>query len=160
MRKEITYKLQGNGLDSWNIKEFDFDENQEEKLINAYVVYEKPTDYINTLKEAFNIKLEQIDSRTQELIFQGFAFAGLHWSLSIKAQINWNNLPQLPQTVFPLAIQDMNGVDYDLEFSQRMDFYYTAVAVKNSHLQSGNVLKREVSDMQTIQEILNFVDPR
>ena len=114
----------------------------------------------STLEEAKEMKLAQIDSRTQELIFQGFSFAGLHWSLSINAQINWNNLPQLPQTVFPLAIQDMNGVDYDLEFSQRMDFYYTAVAVKNSHLQSGNVLKREVSDMQTIQEISNFVDPR
>jgi hypothetical protein len=114
----------------------------------------------DTLEEAKEMKIAQIDSRTQELIFEGFSFAGLHWSLSINAQINWNNLPQLPQTVFPLAIQDMNGVDYDLEFSQRMDFYYTAVAVKNSHLQSGNVLKREVSDMQTIQEISNFVDPR
>lgn len=114
----------------------------------------------STLEEAKEMKLAQIDSRTQELIFEGFSFAGLHWSLSINAQINWNNLPQLPQTVFPLAIQDMNGVDYDLEFSQRMDFYYTAVAVKNSHLQSGNVLKREVSDMQTIQDVLNFQDPR
>lgn len=160
MRKEITYKLQGNGLDSWNIKEFDFDENQEEKLINAYVVYEKPTDYINTLKEAFNIKLEQIDSRTQELIFQGFAFAGLHWSLSIKAQINWTNLPKMPEFAFPLNMQDMDGTDYVLSYEERMNFYYTAMAAKNTHLQSGNALKTQVSELTNIEEILNFVDPR
>lgn len=159
MVKEYIYKLQGNGKDSWTVIEKDDDGN----IINKYMVYDKPEGFANTIEEALIVKKDQIDKRTQELIFEGFNYPSNStnkWSLSINAQINWNNLPQLPQTVFPLAIQDMNGVDYDLEFSQRMDFYYTAVAVKNSHLQSGNVLKREVSDMQTIQDVLNFQDPR
>ena len=113
-----------------------------------------------SLEEAINFKKDLIDQKTQELIFKGFTFNNLRWSLSINAQINWNNLPQLPEIVFPLAIQDMNGVDYDLEFSQRMDFYYTAVAVKNSHLQSGNALKKQILQLTTIEEVISFLDPR
>ena len=114
----------------------------------------------STLEEAKEMKIAQIDSRTQELIFEGFSFAGLHWSLSINAQINWGNLPQLPQGAFPLPIQDVNGNDYNLQYADRLNFYYAAVGAKNTHLQSGSVLKREVSDMQTIQDVLNFQDPR
>lgn len=37
MTKEIKYKKQGDGRDSWEIKEYDVD-----KLVNAYMVYEDP----------------------------------------------------------------------------------------------------------------------
>ena len=124
------------------------------------LISEDYVDDFQSLEEAINFKKDQIDKRTQELIFEGFAFAGLNWSLSINAQINWNNIPQLPEIVFPLAIQDMDGNNYNLEYSDRMNFYYTAVNIKNSHLQSGNILKTQVSQLTTIQEILTFVDPR
>ena len=67
------------------------------------LISEDYVDDFQSLEEAINFKKDQIDKRTQELIFEGFSFAGLHWSLSINAQINWNNLPQLPEIVFPLA---------------------------------------------------------
>ena len=124
------------------------------------LISEDYVDDFQTLEEAINFKKDQIDKRTQELIFEGFSFAGLHWSLSINAQINWNNLPQLPEIVFPLAIQDVDGNNYNLEYSDRMNFYYTAVNIKNSHLQSGNILKTQVSQLTNITEILNFQDPR
>lgn len=39
MRKEYTYKLQGDGRDSWTVTEFDeFDE-----VVSVYMVYEDPT---------------------------------------------------------------------------------------------------------------------
>ena len=69
-------------------------------------------------------------------------------------------MPQLPEIVFPLAIQDVDGNNYNLEYSDRMNFYYTAVNIKNSHLQSGNILKTQVSQLTNITEILNFQDPR
>ena len=156
MVKEYTYKLQGNGKDSWTVTEKDDDGN----IINKYMVYEKPDGFAASIEEALEVKKDQIDKRTQELIFEGFSFAGLHWSLSINAQINWNNLPQLPEIVFPLAIQDVDGNNYNLEYSDRMNFYYTAVNIKNSHLQSGNILKTQVSQLTNITEILNFQDPR
>ena len=124
------------------------------------LISEDYVDDFQSLEEAINFKKDQIDKRTQELIFEGFSFAGLHWSLSINAQINWNNLPQLPEIVFPLAIQDVDGNNYNLEYSDRMNFYYTAVNIKNSHLQSGNILKTQVSQLTNITEILNFQDPR
>ena len=124
------------------------------------LISEDYVDDFQSLEEAINFKKDQIDKRTQELIFEGFSFAGLHWSLSINAQVNWGNLPQLPQGAFPLPIQDVNGNDYNLQYADRLNFYYAAVGAKNTHLQSGSVLKREVSDMQTIQDVLNFQDPR
>ena len=124
------------------------------------LISEDYVDDFQSLEEAINFKKDQIDKRTQELIFEGFSFAGLHWSLSINAQINWNNLPQLPEIVFPLAIQDVDGNNYNLEYSDRMNFYYTAVNIKNSHLQSGNILKTQVSQLTNITEILNFQDSR
>ena len=159
MVKEYTYKLQGDGRDSWTVVEKDDNGN----IINKYMVYEKPEGFANTIEEALEVKKDQIDSRTQELIFEGFNYPSNStnkWSLSINAQINWNNIPQLPQIVFPLEIQDMEGNNYNLEYSDRMNFYYTAVNIKNSHLQSGNILKTQVSQLTTIQEILTFVDPR
>ena len=156
MVKEYTYKSQGDGRDSWVVVEKDDSGN----IINKYMTYEKPDGFAASIEEALEVKKNQIDKRTQELIFEGFSFAGLHWSLSINAQIDWNNLPQLPEIVFPLAIQDVDGNNYNLEYSDRMNFYYTAVNIKNSHLQSGNILKTQVSQLTTIQEILTFVDPR
>lgn len=38
MRKEYTYKLQGNGKDSWIVREF----NEDNELINSYMIYEDP----------------------------------------------------------------------------------------------------------------------
>lgn len=40
MRKEITYKKQGNGLDSWTVKEYQGDE-----LVNSYITFVKPLDW-------------------------------------------------------------------------------------------------------------------
>lgn len=113
-----------------------------------------------TIKQAKQEKFGLIDAKTQELIFQGFAFAGLHWSLSINAQINWTNLPTMPEFAFPLNMQDMDGTDYVLSYEERMNFYDAAMAAKNTHLQSGNALKTQVSELTNIEEILNFVDPR
>ena len=124
------------------------------------LISEDYVDDFQSLEEAINFKKDQIDKRTQELIFEGFSFAGLHWSLSINAQINWINLPQLPEIVFPLAIQDINGNNYNLEYSDRMNFYYTSVNIKNTHLQSGNALKKQILQLTTIEEVISFLDPR
>jgi len=41
MYKEFEYKLQGNGLDSWVVSEYEDDTKA--VLINRYMVYEDPT---------------------------------------------------------------------------------------------------------------------
>lgn len=156
MEKEYIYKKQGDGRDSWIVIEKDDNGN----IINKYMIYEKPEGYAKTIEEVLEVKKDEIDKRTQELIFEGFTFNNLRWSLSINAQINWSNLPQMPEFIFPLNIQDMDGINYVLSYEERMNFYYTAMAAKNTHLQSGNALKTQVSKLTTIQEILTFKDPR
>lgn len=113
-----------------------------------------------TIEQAKQEKFGLIDTKTQELIFQGFVFAGLKWSLSINAQINWNNIPQMPEFAFPLNMQDMDGTNYVLSYEERMNFYYTAMAAKNTHLQSGNALKKQILQLTTIEEVISFLDPR
>jgi hypothetical protein len=60
MRKEYKYKLQGDGRDSWTVKEF----NELDEVISVYMVYEDPTQEIGTaLKAVLNAtpnELEQI----------------------------------------------------------------------------------------------------
>lgn len=60
MRKEYTYKLQGDGRDSWTVSEFDENDN----LVNKYMVYEDPTKpkptAIETILNASPEEIEQI----------------------------------------------------------------------------------------------------
>ena len=58
MRKTYTYKLQGDGSDSWRVTEYD--ENNE--VISVYMVYEDPTQEIGTaLKAVINATPAEIE---------------------------------------------------------------------------------------------------
>lgn len=48
MRKEYEYKLQGDGSDSWIVSEY----NDNDELINKYMVYEDPTKQVGAALQA------------------------------------------------------------------------------------------------------------
>lgn len=48
MRKEYQYKLQGDGRDSWIVSEY----NENNELINKYMVYEDPTKQVGAALQA------------------------------------------------------------------------------------------------------------
>jgi hypothetical protein len=48
MRKTYTYKLQGDGSDSWTVTEI----NEFEKIVSVYMVYENPTQVVGTALKA------------------------------------------------------------------------------------------------------------
>jgi hypothetical protein len=51
---EFTYKLQGDGRDSWGVKEF-----KDGELVNAFMIYEEPIHWLTKkLSEAFEAKFE------------------------------------------------------------------------------------------------------
>lgn len=158
-----TYKRQGNGSE-----EFPYKDSWREGYVNkitgeeeyAHMIYEKPENFFFTLYEAKIFMSNKIDSKTQELIFNGFNFDGHLWSLSITAQINWSNIPNLPETFFPLPMQDKNGNSYNLNYSDKMNFYLAAVIAKNTPIQSGNALKLQLNALETMDEVLNFIDYR
>ena len=112
------------------------------------------------LQEAIENKIKEIDRNTETLIFRGFEYNGLTFSLSTNAQINWSNLPNLPEQIFPLTILSKNDEPYSLKYSEVMNFYLTAVNGKNKHLQSGNLVKQEILKLKNSEEIINFKDDR
>ena len=112
------------------------------------------------IEQALEEKIKEIDNNTESLIYKGFEYAGLHFSLSTNAQINWSNLPNLPEVIFPLTILSKDDKPYSLKYSEVMNFYLTAVNGKNSHLQSGTLLKQEVLKLKDSESILNFKDDR
>ena len=97
-----------------------------------------------TLEELKNIRYIEIDMRTQELITAGFIFDGRTFSMSLTAQINWSNFPNLPDALFPLTIIDINEAPYTCSLANKMNFYYSALNAKNGPLQSGGVLKTTI----------------
>lgn len=97
-----------------------------------------------TLDELKDIRYTEIDMRTQELIAQGFSFDSHTFSMSLTAQINWSNFPNLPDALFPLTIIDIVEGPYVCSLANKMNFYYTALNAKNQWLQTGGVLKAQI----------------
>lgn len=112
------------------------------------------------LQEAIENKIKEIDRNTETLIFRGFEYNGLTFSLSTNAQINWINLPNLPEFIFPITILSKNDEPYELSYNEMMNFYLSAMNGKNSHLQSGNILKQGLLKLKDSELALNFKDDR
>jgi len=99
---------------------------------------------IITLEELKEMRYAEIDLRTQELITQGFSFAGHTFSMSLTAQINWSNFPNLPDALFPLNVMDITENIYVLDLVNKTNFYLSALNYKNTQLQSGSLLKAQI----------------
>lgn len=97
-----------------------------------------------TLDELKDIRYKEIDENTQYLISKGFQFGGHTFSMSLTAQINWSNFPNLPDALFPLTIIDISEQPYVCALADKMNFYYSALNGKNQYLQSGGVLKAQI----------------
>lgn len=97
--------------------------------------------------------VSQIDAKSEAAIYNGFTFAGKNFSLSLSAQINWLGLSTLPQQAFPINLSTKNDDVYVLDFANRDNFYFTALNGKNAPLQAGNILKQQITDATTIEEL-------
>ena len=114
-----------------------------------------------TLEEAKSLKRNEIDQNTEYLIMNSnLTFDGNNFSMSIHAQINWLGIPNIPDNYFPINIKNKNNYLYSLTAQNKMPFFLNAVGLKNSYLQSGNDLIIQVDALTTVEEVLNFIDPR
>jgi len=107
-----------------------------------------------------NHRYVEIDNRTAELINIGFTFDGHIFSMSLTAQINWSNFPNLPDQLFPLNVVDANESTYVLALANKLNFYFSALNYKNQFLQSGGVLKAEIKACTTAEEVNAIIDNR
>lgn len=94
-----------------------------------------------------------IDDKSSSKIFEGFTFDKNIFSLSISAQINWSNLLNIPEQMFPINISTKDDGIYVLQFFNVKNFYYSALTAKNTALQYGNEAKILIKNATTIAEL-------
>ena len=106
-----------------------------------------------TVEEYKKYLIDIQDKKTEELILSGFTFDGNLFSLSINAQINWSNLLNIPQVMFPLNLSTKDDKIYILNFNNLQNFYFTALGIKNECLQLGNLIKKRINECGTTEEL-------
>jgi len=97
-----------------------------------------------------------IDGISSNTIFNGFTFDTKPFSLSISAQINWSNLLQLPDSIYPITISCKDETTYSLTLANKVNFYLTCVSTKNDALQAGTVKKQQVFNATTIADLVTI----
>lgn len=97
--------------------------------------------------------IDLIDNHSQNKIFEGFIYDNKRFSLSLSAQINWSNLLFLPESFFPVNLSTKDDDVYSLTYVNVQDFYNAALNGKNTPLQEGNVLKQQVKNCTTKEEL-------
>ena len=110
-------------------------------------------------------KYQEIDNKTQILISQGFLFDGKLFSLSIPAQSNWTNIKANKQDfidlgAFPLGISCQDGSIYMLQEADVFTFWLTGMSTVKTHYNSGGILKEQVKNATTKEEIESIIDNR
>ena len=121
---------------------------------DKWILYQgdKPP-YIPTLEEVKTFATMEVDRQTAKNITAGFEFDSLLFSMSVEAQINWSDFPNLPSQVFPLTIMSKNDEEYILSESNKLNFYMSALAHKNQCLQVGNNKKKLIQACETVKQI-------
>lgn len=111
-------------------------------------------------------KLLAIDTKTRELISNGFVFDDVTFSLSDKAQFNWNALQAsvanglLTEDDFPYAVTTKDDDTYEIAWADFLTFIGTGLTTVGTHMATGRALKKQVLEATTIEEINAVVDER
>jgi hypothetical protein len=106
-------------------------------------------------------KIIAIDTRTDQLIKQGFAFDGQQFSLSLNAQVNWLGLKTLEAVMtWPVNVATLNSDQYSLAQANLIPFVGTAAATVQARLDSGRTLKVSLNNATTQAELDAVLDNR
>jgi hypothetical protein len=150
------------GVDSLHI-EFETEPNESEKtdIINFYNNITE-SDWLEIYKQE---RFEQIDSKTTELIGQGYTYSGKQFSLSEDAQTNILALfttKDDPILTYPIRFNTLDNLGfYDaIDSTTISNMYYTALATKKAHLDTGTALKDQIRNAVTKNDIDSINDNR
>ncbi len=107
-------------------------------------------------------KILAIDSRTQELIVQGFIFESTSFSLSSNAQMNWIRMyAGKTFLTFPMNVSTKNNNKHEiLNEDDLSQFCLTAMNTVQSYIDSGNDLKEQVNDATSPSQLDAVFDSR
>lgn len=121
-----------------------------------------------SLDTAKQLKCDQIDMRTKELILRGFehpASSGQFFSLSIEGQTRVHGVMSLrndPTWVYPVrwnTVDDL-GVHELKDAAEVEAFFHSGANTLRARVDSGTELKNAVRAAQTLEEVAAVVDGR
>ncbi len=150
------------GVDSICLEFKNEPSDTEKTIILSYYNNIVESDWIEFYKTQ---KFEEINNKTQELIELGYIYNGLTFSLSDHAQTNILALYSTKDDgilTYPIlwnTIDDLNTFEI-LDRETISNIYYTALATKKAHLDSGTALKSLIRTSNTIQSINLIIDNR
>ena len=110
-------------------------------------------------------KIEEINQKTSELIYQGYQHLGYDFPLNEHDQTNLIALYSTkddPVLVYPITVstkEDLQQITLNNSYDV-CAIYYAALASKKGHLESGLSLKNQVRSCTTFDEVQNITDPR
>lgn len=115
-----------------------------------------------SIEQAKETVCSKIDAKTQELIFVGIIYKAKLLSMSLAAQTNYLGLVSIPDNKFPLPFVTKDDKDYVLvsNAAEAHDLYFIAWNKIADNKIAGGQLKIQVNALQTVEEVLNFIDPR
>jgi hypothetical protein len=130
----------------------------------AALVQASSQDFLD-LAQLKELRWKQIDTRTNELIAQGFVFGGVVLSLSLTAQLRVEALDRVRNEVFVVYPIVWNSIDDSLAVSvanaaELHTLYLTALGTIRARVDSGSVLKEAVRAAVTKAEVDAVVDNR
>jgi len=120
-----------------------------------------------SLEDAKRDKIQEIDQKTQDLITSGFDFDNARFSMSAKAQDNWSGLGiayTLGFLSFPLPVSTVDEGIYILAdetaLLQFLGAYMQYQSDPSQPLGAGRLLKTQVSECTTVEEVEAIIDNR
>jgi len=114
-----------------------------------------------SLEEYRSLRISEIDEKTGYLIYLGFVFDSNTFSLSVHAQVNWEDILSHPDKYeFPLPISTLDNNEYHLKESDVDSFVDAARQTKKGHLDSGRIIRKQIKEAVDEQAIESVIDNR
>lgn len=110
-------------------------------------------------------RIDEVNTRTSELIEGGYTWAGKQFPLSINGQINLLglvNASQLGMLTFPIDLNTLDDEDRHpiADTTEVYNIFGTALGTKKGYLDSGTALKDSIMACSTELEVQAIIDNR
>lgn len=114
--------------------------------------------YLIPYHQLISESIDLVDEWTSNSIKEGFKFDNHLFSMSENAQINWSNIRNLPESVFPLTLGCKDNNVYVLTYEKLNDFYNTSLMFKMSLLKRGTDVKQQILGCTKVSEVLDVLE--
>ena len=114
--------------------------------------------YLIPFPQLISESIDLVDEWTSNSIKAGFKFDNHLFSMSENAQINWSNIQNLPESLFPLTLGCKDNNVYVLTYEKLNDFYNTSLMFKMSLLKRGTDVKQQILKCTKVSEVLDVLE--